>query len=183
VAAVKAADPDFQRPDGDYDSWYIRDAAGDAYLSGFESWDRVEGALVTDLLAGPLRWLGVVEWVERDESPVCRLTAAGARWLGLTADEVQAPQPAPITVGSDFVVGLPAPVSLYVRFQVERFADLEQAEPCRYRLTARGLSRALARGVRVEQVLAFLKRASQRPVPAGVVGQLQQWAKRGGRAG
>ena len=183
VAAVKAADPDFQRPDGDYDSWYIRDAAGDAYLSGFESWDRVEGALVTDLLAGPLRWLGVVEWVERDGGPVCRLTAAGARWLGLTADEVQAPQPAPITVGSDFVVGLPAPVSLYVRFQVERFADPEQAEPCRYRLTARGLSRALARGVRVEQVLAFLKRASQRSVPASVAGQLQQWAKRGGRAG
>ena len=65
MAAVKAADPDFQRPDGDYGSWYIRDAAGDAYLSGFESWDRVEGVLIADLLAGPLHWLGVVDWDRR----------------------------------------------------------------------------------------------------------------------
>ncbi len=178
VAAVKAADPDFQRPDGDYDSWYIRDAASEAYLSGFESWDRVEGALIADLLAGPLRWLGVVEWVGNDGSPLCRLTAAGAHWLGLAAGEIQAPRPAPITVGPDFVVDLPASASLYVRFQLERFADLEQAEPCRYRLTAGGLNRALARGIQIEQILAFLKRASQRPVPVSVSGRLRQWARR-----
>jgi len=131
-------------------------------------------------LAGPLRWLGVVEWVGNDGSPLCRLTAAGAHWLGLTAGEIQAPRPAPITVGSDFLVDVPASASLYVRFQLERFADLEQAEPCRYRLTDGGLSRALARGVQVEQVLAFLKRAGQRPVPVNVSGRLRQWAKRSG---
>ena len=182
IAAVKAADPDLQRPDGDYDSWYVRSAATESYLSGFESWDEVEGALIADLLAGPLRWLGVVHWIESDEGPVCRLTAAGAHWLGLAAGEIEAPRPAPITVGSDFVVDVPASAGLYVRFQLERFADLEQADPCRYRLTAGGLRRALARGIQVEQVLAFLKRAGQRPVPASVAGQLRQWAKRGGGA-
>ena len=189
VAAAKAADPDFQRPDGDYDSWYIRDAAGDAYLSGYESWDRVEGALIADLLAGPLRWLGVIDTArssprpEGDSGLLCRLTAAGAHWLGLVAAEIQAVTPAPIAVGPDLLVHVPPSTGLYVRFQLERFADLEQSEPCRYRLTAAGLSRALARGVQVEQVLAFLKRAGQRPVPATVAGQLRQWARRGGGAG
>ena len=38
VQAIKTTYPDFQRPDGDYASWYIRDAASGEYLSGFESW-------------------------------------------------------------------------------------------------------------------------------------------------
>jgi len=182
VAAVKAADPDFQRPDGDYDSWYIRDTAANAYLSGFESWDQVEGRLIADLLAGPLSCLGVVYWVESDAGPVCRLTAAGAHWLGLAGGEAEAPRPAPISIGPDLLVDVPAGASLYVRFQLERFAELAQAEPCRYRLTASGLSRALARGIQVEQVLAFLRRAGQRPVPGSVAVQLRRWARRGGGA-
>jgi hypothetical protein len=47
--AVKQTHPDFQRPDGDYTSWYLRDPVTGDYLSGFEAWDRVEGALIADL--------------------------------------------------------------------------------------------------------------------------------------
>jgi hypothetical protein len=122
----------------------------------------------------------VVHWAESDAGSVCRLTAEGVQWLGLAAGEIEAPRPAPITVGRDFLIDLPDSASLYVCFQLERFADLEQAEPRRYRLTAGALSRALARGVQVEQVLAFLKRAGQRPVPANVAGQLRRWARRPG---
>jgi len=61
VAAVKERQPDFQRPAGDYDSWYIRDAATGAYLRGFTNWNRVDGALVRWLIEQPLSWLGVVE--------------------------------------------------------------------------------------------------------------------------
>ena len=56
IAAVKGADPDFQRPGGDYDSWYIRDERGE-YLRGFDSWDKVEGALIAWIIEGPLHWL------------------------------------------------------------------------------------------------------------------------------
>lgn len=61
VAAVKERQPDFQRPAGDYDSWYIRDAATQTYLRGFESWERVDGALVRWVIEQPMYWLGVVE--------------------------------------------------------------------------------------------------------------------------
>jgi hypothetical protein len=181
ASAVKEVHPDFQRPDGDYTSWYIRDAASGEYLSGFDSWDRVEGALIADLLAGPLRWLGVVAVAAGESGIACRLTAAGARLLGLVADEPEEVPSLPIVVRPDLSVEAPAPASLYTRFQLERFADLAGVDPCRYRLTAGGLQRALARGVRVEQVLAFLRQASEGKVPANVAGQLYTWAERFGQ--
>jgi len=184
VQAVKETHPDFQRPDGDYESWYIRDAASGEYLSGFESWDQVEGALVVDLLTRPLRWLGAVATTQAgaEQEPLaplaCRLTAAGVSFLGLRADEPHSPPSVPIVVHRDFRVELPAPVNLYTGFQLERFADLESIEPCCYRLTVGSLGRGLARGIRIEQLLAFLQQASQGPVPANVAGQLRVWAGR-----
>ena len=69
---------------------------------------------------------------------------------------------------------------------MERFTDplapslrgpsLASPEPCSYHLTVGSLGRALARGIHVEQVLSFLQQASERPVPANVVGQLRLWA-------
>ncbi len=187
VAAVMETEPDFQRPDGDYTSWYIRDAASGDYLSGFASWDQVEGALITDLLAGPLCWLGVVEATV--EGDACRLTGPGARFLGLTAEGIAGQPSPPIVVRPDLSVEVPLPASLYTRFQLERFADPRDAEPrvsrgqasagpLHYHLAPASLGRALSRGIQVEQMLAFLKQASGRPLPANVVGQLQLWAGR-----
>jgi hypothetical protein len=189
ATAVKETHPDFQRPDGDYSSWYIRDAASGEYLSGFESWDRVEGALIADLLTGPLHWLGVVLAAVDAADPAtadpaataCRLTEAGARFLGLLPQEPEPPPPLAIAIHPDLCVEVPTPVSLYTRFQLERFADLESEDPCRYRLTVGGLGRALARGLKVEQVLAFLRQASEDRVPAHIAGQLHLWAGRFGQ--
>jgi hypothetical protein len=182
VTAVKEADPDFQRPDGDYASWYIRDADHGVYLSGFDSWDRVEGALIADLLTGPLRWLGVVAVAESEDGYRCRVTGAGARFLGLLPGEPDALPSPSIVVHGDFRIEVPPPVNLYTRFQLQRFAKLESADPCRYRLTAGSLGRALSRGVLVDQILAFLQQASTRPVPPRVAGQVRLWAGRFGQA-
>jgi hypothetical protein len=183
VAAVKEAAPDFQRPDGDYAAWYIRDAtaATPAYLSGFESWDRVEGALLADLLAGPLYWLGIVERAGDEANPLCRLAAAGARFLDGVEGEYAAAAAVALTVRPDLRIEVPAPASRYTRFQLERFADQEQAETCRYRLTPRGLSRALGRGLQIDQIVAFLQQAGGRPVPPNVAAQLTLWAGRLGQ--
>ncbi len=186
VSAIKAVDPDFQRPDGDYTAWYVRDRATGEYLSGFETWHAVEGRLLRALLAGPLCWLGVVDVGQAGDA--FRLTETGGRWLGILPDEEAAAPSPPLSVQPDFVVEVPAPASLYVRFQLERFARLEEeGTVCRYRLAASALGRALSQGVRVEQVIAFLQQASTppqgeaRPLPAHVAGQLRQWAERWGR--
>jgi len=178
VEGVHGFEPDFQRPDGDYGSWAVRDTAMGEILSGFESWERVEGALLADLLTGVLYWLGVVALGASEAGPVCRLTETGARLLGLVEGEPEALPVPPIQVGPDLRIEVPAPCNLYTRFQLERFADLEGADPCRYRLTVGALGRALARGLRVEQVLAFLQQASEQRVPANVPVQLRLWAGR-----
>ncbi|MGD8791797.1 MAG: helicase-associated domain-containing protein [Anaerolineae bacterium] len=189
VAAVKERNPDFQRPDGDYTSWYIRDAASGEYLSGFESWDHVEGALVADLLAGPLRWLGLVAAGRGEAGPACCLTETGRRLLGLTAAEPENWPPPPIVVHPDRRIEVPPPASLYTCFQLERFAQPRAlpalprgtGETRYYHLTVEALGRALERGIRVEQVLAFLKQASGDRLPAAVADQLGLWAGRYGQ--
>ena len=58
VAGVRESVPDFQRPDGNYDTWYIRDAHSGGYLSGFDSWDLVEGRLLRLPGIEPARLVG-----------------------------------------------------------------------------------------------------------------------------
>ena len=61
IEAIKEQHPDFQRPAGDYDSWFIRDAANGHYLRGFTDWDLVDGALIRFLLADVMHRLGLLD--------------------------------------------------------------------------------------------------------------------------
>jgi hypothetical protein len=61
INAVREQNPDFQRPAGDYDSWIIRQAESETYLSGFESWGQVDGQLLRFLITGYLHWLGILD--------------------------------------------------------------------------------------------------------------------------
>src|SRR4030066_2428224 len=45
IAGIKQRDPDFQRPGGDYDSWFIHNRSTGAYLRGFEHWEVEDGGL------------------------------------------------------------------------------------------------------------------------------------------
>jgi hypothetical protein len=189
IQSVKATQPDFQRPNADYTRWYLRDAQSGEYLSGFESWDKVEGALLADVVRGPLRWLGVLAVAEHATGIACRLTESGQRLPGLAAPEAEEVQSPPIVVHPDFRVVVPAPVNLYACFQLERFADplvpvpqgLAEGMPWTYRLAVGALGRALERGIRVEQILAFLRQASGDRMPANVAGQMRLWAGRFGQ--
>ncbi|MBN1661240.1 MAG: helicase-associated domain-containing protein [Anaerolineae bacterium] len=213
LRAVKETDPDFQRPDGDYTGWYVRDEDSGEYLSGFESWDRVEGALIADLCTEVLRALGILSVIpnlspdsaETGREVACRLTAAGLAFLGERVDvekmaDVKPLQAAeessllspPVIVRPDFSIEVPLPASLYTRFQLERFADPHGSAPrpagapkrgmaYRYHLSAASLGRGLARGIRVDQVLAFLRQVGANQVPANVAGQIEAWAERHGQ--
>ena len=77
VEEVKAADPDFQRPDGDYNSWYIRDAAGGELLRGFEQGEAVESCSI-----GPPRCSivsGFQTCARPTSAPPCRMRAPATR--------------------------------------------------------------------------------------------------------
>jgi hypothetical protein len=184
VAALKEIDPDFQRPAGDYETWYIRDEETGAYLSGFDSWEAVEGRLIRYLLTRPMVWLGLIDLEgERSDRPpqAFRLNQSGAAFLDLT-DPPPQPTLAPPRVRSGFRVSIPARLR-YERFQLARVAEWEQAgERFVYRLTPASLERARQQGISVVRVLEFLKRITEAPLPRAVEEALTRWDAQGTEA-
>jgi hypothetical protein len=183
VAAIKRVDPDFQRPGGNYDSWYIHDTAGQP-LMGFDHWEQVEGALIGYLIRHMLFWLGLVDLGSRTESSLpslFRLTRLGQKFLKRQPWQApQASQPVYLRADNDFYVYVPARASLYDRFQLARFASLERREGGRvtYQISRASLSRALRNGVTPEQITAFLSRATNSRIPLKVLETLQSWSDR-----
>jgi hypothetical protein len=180
VAQIKDNDPDFQRPDGNYDTWYIRDLAGDAYVTSFTNWELVEGRLLRFLVQGPLAWLGLVE-TGFDGDELFRLTARALGWLqGQTppADEVRVP----LVVQADASILVPHNADRYQRFQVARISEAEPTavgQPYLYRLTPAALAVAQQQGIAADRILQFLADASGRPLPASVKRSVTRWAERG----
>lgn len=186
VAAVKERAPDFQRPAGDYDSWYIRDASSGEYLRGFENWERVDGALVRWLVTEPLRWLGLVE-VARGQGmeDAFRVTASAHAFLRREPEPAAASESARLHIGANGVLRVPLTLRPRDRFRVARIAKwlgLEAGEYV-YRLTPGSLRRAEKQGIPLERVVDFLRAsADERGLPPALHGALQRWARHGAEA-
>src|SRR6476646_9483771 len=116
ISAVKEDEPDFQRPAGDYDSWYIKDSQNGQYLRGFESWDKVDGAVLRFILTGPMHGLGLVDTA--DNGGACRLTAYGRAFMGLTDWPNKPEEESYFTIQPDGVCEVPRTVSRFDRFQL-----------------------------------------------------------------
>jgi hypothetical protein len=182
VAVIRQQDPDFQRPDGNYETWYIRDADSQDYLSGFGDWDKVEGRLLRYLVQGPLYWLGMVELSAANAvEATYRLTPRALAWLGdepPAADEVRVP----LVVQPEGILLVPYNASRYERFQAARIADpepLTPGKPYRYRIVPSSLAEAQGQGISPERMLQFLESAGGRPVPTSVRRGITRWAEKG----
>lgn len=196
IADLKRDRPDFLRPDGDYDSWHLRDAATGAYLGGFEAWDRVEGALARFVLTHSLRWLGIVEIGDDAEGRAAafRLTPVGADILvGRREPDEASPDAASegvaddralrATISDDLVIAIPVAGTMYERYQLERFCHwLGQDEVARYAITEDSVWRSHNTGVKIDQIDHFLRRLTGDRVPPTLSRDLLAWGGRFGRA-
>jgi hypothetical protein len=184
VDAVRDRVPDYARPDGDFESWYIRDARSGEYLAGFEHWDQVEGALLNYMLSGPLHWLGALSlgYKEGWEKPSAfRITLWGAAFLGFGPSSVEDLPFEPATVSPDCMVTLLREAPLSDRFQLARIADWQSSgAEYVYRLTPASVGRSLSAGITVERIERFLKRISDDHMPAATILRLRGWAERYG---
>ena len=196
---MKTTDPDFQRPDGNYTGWYLKEADSGRYLSGFENWDAVEGRLLRFLIEGPLFWLGAVALDRRTGEHemargewLFRLTPAGAAWLASRMPQ-SPPRPARLTVADDFSVTAPLLLPLLDRYRLSRFADptgeprwelrrdtLVPA-PTQHRITRSSLARARASGLKGRDAISFLRRAAGGRLPARVAAAIQHYDQLGGQ--
>jgi hypothetical protein len=185
VLAVKEHNPDFQRPDGNYDTWYIRDVASNAYLTGFADWDRVEGRLLGFLIQGPLFWLGLADTAtDKEGKALFRLTGRCLEWLAgkqPAAGEVKVP----LVVQDDAGLIVPFNAGRYERFQVARISEAQPVatgKPFLYRLTPHSLQRARDQNISPERVLTFLAESSGRPLPPSTKRAIERWAEHGREA-
>jgi len=172
IELIKATQPDFQRPDGDYDSWYIRNDEGE-FLRGFESWDAVEGALIEHLITEPMHWLGLVDIGD----DLLRLTAYGRAFLENGDWPQMSEQPTPFGARDDGALLVSRRVNRFERFQLARFARcLLAADPYIYIINGESIERAEAQGISRQQIQTFItKQLSGSPLPLPIIKLLRDW--------
>ena len=186
IQAVKQNHPDFQRPAGDYDSWYILDQESGQFLRGFENWDRVDGGVIRYMLIGPLHWLGIIELAApaADAPPAAFRTSAWAdALLKGTPPEGMETEDDSFLVSSDARIRVPRLVPRTARYQLARFSEWESEheDAYLYRLTPASLERARDQGLRVIHLLTLLRRYALN-VPPSLVKALERWQEVGSEA-
>lgn len=186
VQAIYHDAPDFQRPMGDYDSWYLRDAESGEYLQGFENWDKVDGALLRYLITGPFHWCGFVDLASPDEGVPPAAFRRSKWWQPLL--EGKHPEDLPledetIRVGSDARILAPRLVPRSARYQLSRFCEWMgiHADAYRYRITPSSLTKARHQELKVQHLLGLLRKYAD-AIPPGLVKALERWETRGTEA-
>jgi len=185
---IQRTSPDFQRPAGDYDSWFIRDQESGAFLRGFASWNQVDGALIRFMISGIMSWLGLVDLAEAPVesrsfaahpaafrmsqfaqallfgSPPDDLVGEEERWLVRANGEVKAPRLS----------------SRAARFQLARFCAWRgfDGNAYRYQITDASLERARGQGLRIKPLLSLMRRQAT-TVPPTLVRGLERWDEQG----
>jgi hypothetical protein len=175
---LKTKHPDFQRPAGDYDSWFIKRAADGQYLRGFAYWDAVDGALVHYFIQ-TLHWLGLADLAapEADKDfTAFRITQYAVR--------NQKQEMGKIAVASNAKISVSRFVSRAVRYQIARFCDWdeEKSEGYHYHVTAQSLKLAKEQGLKAEQLLSLLVKHTKSNVPPALVKALKRWEVNGTEA-
>ena len=191
VSSIRQINPDYQRPAGDYDTWFIREQRTGEFLRGFEHWDKVDGALIHFMITGPLYWLGFLDLAA--PGPASRTGEYNiaafrhSRWsAALFRSEAPSGLPVEneaIQANADGSLHLPRLVPRAVRYQVARFSawEGEHNHGYAYRLTPASLERARQEGLRFDHLVALLRRHTP-AIPPSLVTALERWEKHGSQA-
>ena len=178
ISIVREDNADFQRPNGDFKSWYLQDAEG-MVLKGIEHWDQVEGALLEYVIGGPLHWLGLADLAD----DAARFNAYGRAFMGSAAWPSRPDAPESLDIQPDGVIIITRKASRMERFTAARFTSwLSAEEPYVYRLDSDGLERAAGQGITLELIRKFLDRhAPGGQLPPSIIQFLDEW-KHGAKA-
>jgi hypothetical protein len=186
IADVKQMHPDYLRPGGDYDSWYLRHKESGQFLRGFEYWDEIDGALISFILTGPLHWLGIMDLAApKDDLPptAFRFSKWGAKLLQGEAPDSLPIEDEKIFVNSDAHILVPRLAPRHARYQVARFCnwDGQDDSAYKYSINPNSLGRAQEGGLRVEHLLSLLHRYAK-SIPPSLEKALERWDAQGTEA-
>jgi len=174
VRDVKAKYADFQRPAGDYDSWFIKRESDGQYLRGFSYWDQVDGALIKYFITDVLHWLGQV-----DVSYAEGLTEVTS--FRLSVFDSKKEERGKTSVSSNGKITIPRDAPRVVRYQISRFCEWDETKgnDYKYNITAQSLKHAKEQGLKAEQLLALLVKHTEGKVPPPLVKALKRFEANG----
>ncbi|MBE3118534.1 MAG: helicase-associated domain-containing protein [Candidatus Atribacteria bacterium] len=179
IRAIKEKYPDFQRPAGDYDSWFIKRVVDGVYLRGFGVWDEVDGALIRYLITGPLYGLGQVELATPAGNDIVSAFRSANNKSRITNAET-----ARLHVSSQGKIVIPRLLPRAARYQIARFCEWDEEKPdeYRYRVTTGSLKKAGEQGLKVNQLLSLLAKNAAAEIPPTFVRALKRWELNGTEA-
>lgn len=170
---IKSTQPDFQRPSGDYDSWFIRKQDSNAFLRGFANWDDIDGALIRYLITGPLCWLGMTTLGNvRGSNETCFcITPLLHAYFTQTSEHPQVAENAVIKISTDLVFTIPVHTKRAIRYQVARFCELRSVNPqeTRYEITPASMRLAQKHGLKAAQLVQYLEKQTGKSLPKALV--------------
>ncbi|HNB36741.1 MAG TPA: helicase-associated domain-containing protein [Anaerolineales bacterium] len=177
VKAIKEKFPDYQRPAGDYDSWFIKRTSDGQFMRGFAYWDAVDGALIKYLIQ-TLHMLGKVHLAapEQGKEPTA--------FFILSSLPEKKDEKGKMIVSSNGKITVSRHFSRTVRYQLARFCEWDEpkGDEYFYRVTAESLRRATEQGLKAEQLLAMLVKYTKEAVPPAMVKALKRWDANGAEA-
>ena len=181
TASIKIHQPDFQRPSGDYDSWFIRSAESGDYLRGFTHWDEVDGAVIKHIMTGTLHWLGMVDLGLVNKNTCFRLTNLFSAYSKKTQPPMAAGMKTAVQISPDLSFTIPILSSRTLRYQIARFCELQSASAneTTYQITSASMSTAQQNGLKPLQLVQLLERQLKKPLPRSLKLLAEKWEKTG----
>ena len=179
VKIIKSNYPDFQRVSGDYNSWYIINKATGKQLKGFKTWNLVEGALVKQIVTGPLHSLGMIDLSSNHKS--FRLNQMFYEFTQNKPWEIVEEQK-PLAINDNGLITAFRSSNRADRFLAARLGQWEMTrnpDLYRYRICANSLEQAQEQGFTANHAISFLQRATEQGLPESIHKALQNWANEG----
>jgi hypothetical protein len=179
IQGVHAQQPDFQRPAGDFDSWIFQHAETSQAIHGLESWELVDGALLSYVISGPLHWLGIVDLARTPEAPTADSFRIAFHVDTATLPTVEHEGRVRLTPAGEIEV--PRTFDPQRRYQLARFCDWidRSADTFRYRLTPTALQSAADQGLSSKQVIRILNKAIERIPLKHICAAIERWFGQG----
>ena len=183
ISQIKERDPDFLRSAGEYEAMFIKDTESGEFLTGFSSWEKVEGELIRYLLTGPLFWLGLIDLAAPAEETPPLAFRVGSLFKDFTSGglpSLQQQKADPIQIRSKGEIRVTVDVAHKIRYQIARFCEWGpyKADAYLYSITPASLARAEKQGLKVSHLLYLLKNHTE-AIPPNIMTALQRWHKGG----
>ena len=187
IRDIRAKYADFQRPAGDYDSWFIKRASDGEYLRGFAYWDQVDGALIKFFITHVLHWLGQVD-LSIAEGAAEPTSFRFSSFKGTNEEKGK------ISAASNGKISIERTAPRVIRYQISRFCEWDddggrvakhietKKDNYQYHITTNSLAKAKEQGLKTEHLLALLIKHTNNKVPPSLVKALKRWEVNGTEA-